>query len=70
MGRSPPKLPAPIEILKPKTCCGLLLLAGAGYLGLRWITRDKPTAVVVAVPDAHPADPRNLLLRQPMTHHS
>jgi len=33
----------------------LLLLAGAGYLGLRWLTRDKPATVVVAVPDANPA---------------
>ena len=34
----------------------LLLLAGAGYLGIRWLTRDK-TTVVVGVPDAHPAEP-------------
>ena len=40
-----------------KNLLWMLLLAGAGYLGLRWITRDKPTAVVVAVPDAHPAAP-------------
>ena len=40
-----------------KNLLWMLLLAGAGYLGLRWITRDKPTTVVVAVPDAHPAAP-------------
>jgi hypothetical protein len=40
-----------------KNLLWLLLLAGAGYLGLRWITRDKGATVVVAVPDAIQGSP-------------
>jgi hypothetical protein len=34
----------------------LLLLAGAGYLGLQWIFHDRHPTIVVAVPDAHPPE--------------
>ena len=32
----------------------LLVSAGVGYLGLRWISRPKPSQIIVKVPDAHP----------------
>ena len=33
----------------------LLVSAGVGYLGLRWISRPKPAQITVRVPDARPA---------------
>jgi hypothetical protein len=33
----------------------LLVSAGVGYLGLRWISRPSPARIVVKVPDARPA---------------
>ena len=35
----------------------LLVSAGVGYLGLRWISRPKPAQITVRVPDAHPSTP-------------
>ena len=32
----------------------LLVSAGVGYLGLRWISRPKPAQITVRVPDMHP----------------
>jgi hypothetical protein len=35
----------------------LLVSAGVGYLGLRWISRPKATQIIVKVPDARPTTP-------------
>ena len=35
----------------------LLISAGVGYLGLRWISRPEPSRITVKVPDMQPVPP-------------
>jgi hypothetical protein len=37
----------------------LLISAGVGYLGLRWISRPRPAKITVGVPDMQPVPPQH-----------